>query len=189
MIKVDVAHGDLSALIARLPGQYAGHPVLMRALAADLLSAVEDNFAAEGRPKWAGLHPKTVAGRAHDINSPSYLGGGRLLQRSGRLANSISASSDGHSAQVGTNVVYAAAHQFGVTTKAHVITAKYKKALAFAGIGVLLSTGASSKEGKTLRRSVNHPGSKIPARPFLSLTAADDAQLIHTASTYLASLF
>mgnify|MGYP000905531104 CR=1 FL=1 len=50
---------------------------------------------------------------------------------------------------------YAWIHQFGGQTKPHVITARHKKALAWNGGGPV--------------KRVNHPGSKIPARPMLPI--------------------
>lgn len=63
------------------------------------------------------------------------------------------------------DVKYAAIHEFGGTTKAHVIEAVNGKALAF------------SMGGKQVfAKRVNHPGSKIPERSFLrsSLTEMRD---------------
>jgi phage gpG-like protein len=71
---------------------------------------------------------------------------------------------------VGTNVAYAAIHQFGGQTKPHVIRPKFKRALAFGGVVV---------------RQVQHPGSKIPARPFLALTPEDGEDLIADAEDFL----
>jgi phage gpG-like protein len=57
---------------------------------------------------------------------------------------------------------YAAIHQFGGTTSAHTIMAKNRKALQF-NVG-----------GATIyRKKVNHPGSKIPARPYMLLQDED----------------
>jgi phage gpG-like protein len=71
---------------------------------------------------------------------------------------------------VGTNVAYAAIHQFGGQTKPHVIKPRYKRALAFGGVIV---------------RQVQHPGSNIPARPFLVLTPEDGQDLVDEAQDYL----
>ena len=54
---------------------------------------------------------------------------------------------------VGSDRKYAAIHQLGGRTPAHVIRPKKGKALKIPGIG--------------FRKSVNHPGSKVPARPYL----------------------
>jgi len=89
-----------------------------------------------------------------------------LKQRTGRLAGSIHVTphlGDTQSyVQVGTNVEYARIHEYGGTTKAHIITARNKKALAF------ISGGAD-----VIVRSVRHPGSKMPERSFLRSALRD----------------
>lgn len=56
----------------------------------------------------------------------------------------------------GQSVVYAGIHEHGGQTRPHVIRAKNKAALSF------------SWNGRTITvKSVKHPGSKIPARPYL----------------------
>lgn len=88
-----------------------------------------------------------------------------LKVRSGALLNSIGASKkvnddgDGSfSGQIGSQgVPYARIHEFGGTTRPHVIMPRNKKALRFMGRG-----------GETFAKIVQHPGSKIPARPYLA---------------------
>ncbi|ROR26567.1 phage virion morphogenesis protein [Comamonas sp. BIGb0124] len=125
----------------------------MRDVAGIMLSAVEDNFEAQGRAKWKDLQQSTKDSRAKQGTWP-----GKILQRSGHLASSIVTRHSAYEAAVGTNVAYAAIHQFGGRTKAHVIRPKAKRALSFGGIVV---------------RQVCHPGSEIPARPFLKMTKTD----------------
>lgn len=93
------------------------------------------------------------------------LQGGKTLQSTGRLRDSIQMVVQGSSVKIKTNVKYARVHQFGATTKPHIIKPRYKKALAFGG-GVY--------------RSVMHPGSKIPARPFLGMSKDDEQGIILT---------
>ena len=184
MIEVKVDDKPLLTVLNRIAAG-AGAPLpLMRALAGDMLDAVEENFAQEGRPKWLGLKPASLLARAGALTKKGQVSAARfdkrvrnahILQDSGRLAASIVSRADASQAVVGTNVAYAAIHQFGGTTRPHVIVAKRKKALAWA-------TG-----GHPVKK-VNHPGSKIPARPFLSLTAADEARMLRTAEQYLRSL-
>lgn len=137
---------------------------LMRSVAGIMLRAVEDNFAEEGRPKWKDLQPSTKLTRYKQGTWP-----GKILQRSGGLAASITQSFDATSAVVGTNKVYAAINQFGGRTKPHVIRPKTKRALSFGGIVV---------------RQVNHPGSNIPARPFLRLTPRDLRDIVDAADVF-----
>ena len=76
----------------------------------------------------------------------------------GRLRTSIVAVVvSRYQVKVGTNVSYAAIHEFGGRTPARVIRPRTKKALSWTGAGGEVFT----------RRSVNHPGSNIPARPYM----------------------
>jgi len=156
-IKVDSARA-LQAL-QRLAAASANLSPVMRILAGVMHDAVMENFAQQGRPRWAGLkHPSDKRK------------GGMILQDTGRLKNSIEQHADASSAMVGTNVKYAAIHQFGGKTKAHEIRPRLKKALAFGGRVV---------------NKVNHPGSNIPARPFLKLGADDENKIVSKVSAYL----
>ncbi|MCL4504113.1 MAG: HK97 gp10 family phage protein [Deltaproteobacteria bacterium] len=83
-----------------------------------------------------------------------------LKTQTGRLRRSInyalSIEDQGLTATVGTNLVYAGIHEYGSQTRAHVIQARNAKALAFQVGGQTI-----------IRKSVNHPGSKMPERSFL----------------------
>ena len=79
-----------------------------------------------------------------------------------RLRGSIRATpaqviGTGVQSTIGSNVKYAAIHEFGGRTRPHKITARNGKALKlFIGGKVIL------------RKSVNHPGSNMPARRYVS---------------------
>lgn len=79
-----------------------------------------------------------------------------LIGRSGRLRQSITHEVMDTSAAVGTNVVYARIHEEGGTTSPHVIRPVNAQALAF-------QVGGNT----VFAAFVNHPGSQIPARPYL----------------------
>jgi len=81
---------------------------IVRIIAGLMKHAVEENFEKEGRPKWPPLSPVTIKARQMKGYWP-----GKILQQTGGLASSISSYSDNDKAVVGTNVVYAAIHQFG----------------------------------------------------------------------------
>jgi phage gpG-like protein len=80
---------------------------------------------------------------------------GRILYLGGGLFRSINfnAFPDG-SVIIGSNLVYSRIHQEGGKTKAHEIRPRNQKALKFLGI---------------YRKLVRHPGSDIPARPYLGV--------------------
>lgn len=81
---------------------------LHRMIAGTMADKVEQNFEEEGRPKWQDLAPSTIEQRGRKGRWP-----GKILQRDGQLAASISARSTQDSATVGSNLIYAAIHQFG----------------------------------------------------------------------------
>lgn len=158
MIEIKVENAAAVAALSRLADAVQKRAPLMRSLAGIMADAVEENFAQEGRPQWLGIQPNPR--RA----------GGKILQDTGRLAASIVSSSDNDGAVVGTNVKYAAIHQFGGQTRPHLIKPRNKQALAFGGKVV---------------KQVSHPGSTIPARPFLLLTDDDAAEIEATVEHYL----
>lgn len=157
MIDIQIDNANVINSLERLYTALVNRAPLMADIAGIMADAVEENFAQEGRPKWLGLKPP---GRP----------GGKILQDSGRLASSITPASDNDSALVGTNVKYAAIHQFGGKTRPHEIRPRNGKALAFGG---------------RVLAKVNHPGSDIPARPFLVLTDSDVEEIEEAVSEYL----
>lgn len=96
----------------------------------------------------------------------------RTLTVSGHLRDSIRCQLIGsNTVAIGTNRVYAAIHQFGGKTAAHIIRPRNKKAL---------------KTPYGLFKKVNHPGSVIPARPFLGLSAANSDEILGIINEYIA---
>lgn len=93
--------GDFEKSLGKLINELENREPIMRELAAAMADAVEENFAREGRPEWMGWSPR-YARKRH---------GGKILQKSGRLAKSITQYSTNDEAVVGTNVKYARIHQ------------------------------------------------------------------------------
>ena len=172
-VSITIDDSQLQAALQRL--EYAGVDLTpaMRKIAQALLLETERNFEAEGRPKWTPLteatkHARLGGKKAYKKNGELTAAaqrrqdaGFRILQHTGQLAASITTDYDSSRAAIGSNKEYAAIHQFGGKTRAHTIRPVKAKALAFGG---------------TVVKSVNHPGSNIPARPFLPVTADDSLQ-------------
>ncbi|MGX5053124.1 phage virion morphogenesis protein [Enterobacter asburiae] len=95
---------------------------------------------------------------------------GKPLMDTRRLHGSIAPWHDNDAAVVGTNVVYAAIQNFGGKTKPHVIRPRNRRALRFNG---------------RYAAKVNHPGSDIPARPFLTLTDQDLEEIRQAIGEYI----
>lgn len=166
MIEINIDSTKVSAAMERLMRSGADMSPVMTRIAGVMHDAVMENFEQGGRPQWLGIQPGSQAGKTKTG------GGDKILVRSGALRNSIAQESDATSATVGVagHIKYAAIHQFGGKTRPHRIVAKNKKALAFGGV---------------LARAVNHPGSNIPARPFLKLTEADEDKIVGKVNAYL----
>ena len=127
--------------------------------------------ATNNRPMMKGLAMELESLTTENFESESWGGDkwgdlrygrkGKKLHRSGELEDSITSKADENFARIGSNMVYAAIHHMGGKTSAHKIVPKNKKGLAF-------------------RKSVNHPGSQIDARPFLPINGKgklqDDAE-------------
>jgi phage gpG-like protein len=86
---------------------------------------------------------------------------------------------------VGTNTPYAAIHEFGGQTKPHIIRPKNRKLLAwFNQGGRIYKNGKNPGQGERLAdpmiyaREVHHPGSRIPARPYMRPALADRSSMI-----------
>ena len=93
------------------------------------------------------------------------------------LRNTIVPQATDTQASWGTNVVYALIHQLGGKTRPHEIRARRAKTLAFA------FSGAGGDP--VFRRLVHHPGSDIPARPFLGLDAVDRFEILDIIGTHV----
>ncbi|WP_251271528.1 phage virion morphogenesis protein, partial [Enterobacter hormaechei] len=94
---------DFERSLGELIKKLENRAPLMREMAAAMGDAVEENFAQQGRPAWMGWSPAYARHRR----------GGKILQKSGRLAASITQYSTNDEATVGTNVKYARIHQEG----------------------------------------------------------------------------
>lgn len=183
---------DFTAAMERYHALLRDASPLMGIIAQEMHEAVESNFAAQGRPKWLGLSPKTLKKRRQAADSA------KILQLGGRLAASIVPGHDATTARVGTNVVYAAIHQFGGIIERHPMSGYVR--LRKDHNGALLRqrnhphlavfakdshkrvhvTKWTRSEGWTI---------KIPARPFLRLTESDCLGIEGTVSDFLQHLF
>jgi phage virion morphogenesis protein len=96
--------------------------------------------------------------------------GGRTLTESGNLLKSITHNAWATGVVAGSNLPYAAIHQFGGT-----ITAKSGKGLFWRYRGK-----GANRSSVARKQSVT-----IPARPFLGLSAADEAEIVNIAEMFL----
>lgn len=123
-------------------GNKSAHKELMETLASYGVSSTQERFIQKRGPD--GQTWKT-AGR-----------GGQTLRDTGRLFQSLSSRATEKSAEWGTNVIYAAIHQFG-----GVIKSKTGKKLVFMGLKGMVSVSQVT----------------MPARPYLGINGEDRAEI------------
>lgn len=161
--------------LATLAGKAADMSPAMRAIARALRNITEDAFAKQASPfgpAWKALNAKTLKARR---------GGGagaQILQDSGQLAASITATSDATSATLTAGKKYAAIHQFGGTiqrpaysTKVRHRTDRKGNLLRGQGFGgkALIFARDSHRNAVTHWFDVKGYTVTIPARPFLPI--------------------
>lgn len=164
-IEVRVDDREIRHALRRLRGRLTHMRPVMDEIGQRMVTSTLHRFEVEAGP---GGKPWQRSGRARRE-------GGQTLTRTGRLRGSLTHSADDDSVEWGTNVEYAAIHQFGGRTPARVIRPRYARALRFRGPGGRI----------VFARSVRHPGSLIPARPFLGLDDDDRRAVVATISRAL----
>lgn len=124
-VSIIIDDRQLQATLQRLERAGIDLTPAMRKIAQTMHKVTEDNFAAEGRPKWQPLSEVTKHlrlggkkaykkdGKLTAAAQRRMEGGFRILQHTGDLASNISTDYDSTQAVVGSNKEYAAIHQFG----------------------------------------------------------------------------
>lgn len=160
---IEVDAREVNAALARLREQVGNLTPAMRAIGQTLVTDADLGFRAQSDPwgaPWEPLAASTLKRRRGKR--------AQILRDTGRLANSFSYRADARSVEVGTNVAYAAIHQFGGTTQ----RAASQRTLYF----------RQAKDGKVGNRFVKKRRSNfaqdvnigahavtIPARPMLPI--------------------
>ena len=163
-IGVSVDEEEVQAVFARFAALDGDQTSLMRKLGAAFRQTVDERFEMERGP--GGL-PWTKSQRAEEQ-------GGQTLTDTGRLRQSITYVAGPRGVEIGTNVLYAAIHQFG----GEIRQPAYARSVAFRG-GRFARTTGSRPPKRVERRQVAY-GERIlrmPARPFLGIDRADLAEM------------
>ncbi len=116
--------------------------------------------------------------------------GGQTLVKSGRLGSSVTHRVDATGVDVGTNVIYAAIHQFGGTIKqkARRQTLAFRRVKTASGAYVMRFASRKSTRARkagTVRVAFAEIGAReiaMPARPFLGLDASDRDAVLEIAA-------
>lgn len=111
--------------------------------------------------------------------------GGRTLIDTARLYQSITFNATDDGVEVGTNVIYAAIHQFGgditIPAREQVLNFKKHKRTGKTLPGFRKEKDATFSQKVSIGAHTVH----IPARPFLGLDDDDDAEMLHIVEDWL----
>ncbi|MCA8016166.1 phage virion morphogenesis protein [Burkholderia vietnamiensis] len=192
IVEIEIDDSRYAATMGRVRALMQDASPVTALIAGLMTDAVEENFAQQGRPPWLGLSPKTLKRRREEA------GTGKILQRSGRLASSITPAHDATTARVGTNVVYAAIHQFGGTIQRHPMSGYVRLRKDRNGMimrqadhpHLAVFAKNSHKRVKIVKWTRSQGWTiKIPARPFFALTESDNIGIESEVTAYLRRLF
>jgi phage virion morphogenesis protein len=166
-IRITVHDESVNKALNDLAGKVKDPSPVMKIIGEYMLRSTENRFDTQGPSPdgspWAPLKASTLKRKKHS----------KILTESGHLRGSIRYQLQGPSAlAIGTKRVYAAIHQLGGKTSPSVIKPKTKKALFWPGAAHPV-------------KSVRHPGSVIPARPFLGVSAQDSTKIVGIINNYL----
>lgn len=107
MITVKITGDGGKAALASITSRMSHPAPVMKVIAGLLEDRTAENFATQSGPlgKWPAIKPPKNKARTNP----------QILQDTGRLRSSITSQHGDNTAEIGTNVVYAAIHQFGGT--------------------------------------------------------------------------
>ena len=151
-ITAQVLDSEVRRGFRQLEGLMTNTTPVMRAIGVGLVGSTHMRFVTQtdsDGQAWQALN----AGYAEDKRNS------RILTESGRLRNSINARASNDEVLVGTDVIYAAAHQFGAT------------------IVPVRATHLWFRIGGNL---IKADSVTLPARPFLGISSDDEAMIAET---------
>ncbi|HOV99271.1 MAG TPA: phage virion morphogenesis protein [Bacteroidota bacterium] len=154
-----------------LRGRFTNLQPLMVNLAETMRTTVFKNFDTEGNrlgKHWPQLKHSTILQRQKKGYWP-----GKILQRTGQLKRSIQSSYGVDYAKVGTNLIYAAIHNFGGNIHQSALSSYLSKKT---------SGKSASKPKRNWMKTI-----QIPARPYMELTDGDINKLKSIIGNYLKS--
>jgi phage virion morphogenesis protein len=199
VIQVDDA--NVKVALAKFRLSLAQKDELMFQIGAAMLVSVRRTFREQGSParSWAPLAPSTVKS-----NPKKYGSGHQLLIDSGHLLNSIGFKTEPGAVVIGTNLKYAAVHQFGSRDRGSVGVGPRTQAMQDATVNVkehsYARLSASLGKGKIGNRSLNVRGPRnqvkinvaghtrhqnIPARPYLVFRPEDPQRIQSLVNGYI----
>lgn len=176
-LSIKVNEGGIEAKLKQLIASMSDLSPVMHNISLTLQEQAEQNFTKGGMPTWHPLASATIKERSRHGTWP-----GQILQESGQLAASVTASSGRDFAQIGTNKAYAAIHQYGgvihhnaYSLIQHLRTNAKGDLLRQGTEGNLKNLAVFAKPShKRVKKVIaEHPAHDVsmPARPFMPVDA------------------
>jgi len=148
-ISITINDAQVRRAFGQLEGLMENTAPVMSAIGTALVASTHMRFVSQTDPDgaaWRALDPEYAAGKRNS----------RILTESGRLRDSINSEAGRDQVRVGTNIIYAAIHQFGGTIK---------------------PVSASHLVFRIGGRLVMADSVTLPARPYLGISADDEAEI------------
>lgn len=148
-IEISIDDRELRRAFGKLADLMGDTTPIMSVIGTALVGSTHQRFISQTDPDgaaWQALNKEYAATKRNS----------RILTESGRLRDSINSQASADEVRVGTNVIYAAPHQFGATIK---------------------PVSASHLMFRMGDRFVMVDSVTLPARPFLGISADDETEI------------
>ncbi|MBL8510589.1 MAG: phage virion morphogenesis protein [Betaproteobacteria bacterium] len=152
---------------------------LLQSIGFSLLRSTRDRFDSQIDPdgrRWSPLKAATIKSKKRRKN--------RILENTLTLRDSIQMRVNDNSVEIGTNVVYAAIHQFGGEIERAPHTRLGLKLRKVRG-KTRFAKASATKGVRTVNASVGAYKIPIPARPFLGVSKQDESEIARIVRDYL----
>lgn len=185
---VQVDDARLTAALLSLRTRIGNLQPVMASIGQRLVTQADLAFRGERDP-WGNAWQRLSRSTLRQRRTGKGTGGAKILRDTGRLAGSISYRASADQVVVGTNVVYAAIHQFGgdIQRQAHTKTLYFRTNQAGTVVGNKFVKKRRSNFAQDAH--VNAYVQRIPRRAFLPIDASGRADLpMTTVAAILADL-
>ena len=181
-VQITIDDTEVNAMLARVGKAGVDTQPLMEEIAGAMLLSTQRRFETQTGPDgapWQRLSPRTAARRLN--RKGTRRGFANILRVSNRLYDSITGEASAKEAAVGSNVVYAAAHQLG---------AEIEKPERQATVRLRKVKGRTRFASKTHKRkremdvTIGAHTVTIPARPWLGFSKEDREEIRAIAEAY-----
>jgi len=149
------------------------HPCLKN-IGEYLVDSTQERFGKEVDPegkKWAALKQSTKDRKKHT----------KILTESSGLRDSIIYAVRNNGLRVGTNKIYAAAHQFGLDKDIKI--GAHKRKVKVASLKTMNFPSWAQVKSQSIKSHTRNP--KIPARPFLGFSSEDRQEIMDITQDFI----